>query len=149
MHCVFYFEVPSSHQISGIHECKFVNNFSFSITKNNIFDCQNRYYGNRKRLICIQRLQSKTLYLAIMNDLPLNKRLFPIAAYPVCSLVISFRGPVLQVCHYEKISFQMYTYWRGTSNKVGEGLQTFGTYCSTRLFPSTVPEKSESCSDLP
>ena len=28
--------------------------------------------------------QSKTLYLAIVNDLPLNKRSFAIAAYPVC-----------------------------------------------------------------
>ena len=74
----------------------FKQTFVFDCQKNNVFDCQktmfliakivfdckNRYYGNGKRLICVQRL--KTLYLAIVIELPLNKRFFVIAAYPVC-----------------------------------------------------------------
>ena len=59
--------------IGSNRECKIFNKFSFSIAKNNIFDCQKRYNGNRKRLVCVQRSsfwQSKTLYLSIVNDLP-------------------------------------------------------------------------------
>ena len=64
----------------------FLNNFSFSIAKINVFDCQNRYNDNRKRLILVRRLpfwQSKTLYLAIVNGFSENERSFAIAAYPV------------------------------------------------------------------
>ena len=42
--------------IGGNRERRFLNNFSFSIAKINVFDCQNRYNGNRKRLICVRRL---------------------------------------------------------------------------------------------
>ena len=42
---------PVSQWIGGNRECRFLNNFSFSIAKINVFDCQNRYNGNRKRLI--------------------------------------------------------------------------------------------------
>ena len=40
-----------SHRIGRNRERKFLNNFSFSIAKINVFDCQNLYNGNRKRLI--------------------------------------------------------------------------------------------------
>ena len=40
-----------SHRIGGNRERRFLNNFSFSIAKIKVFDCQNRYNGNRKRLI--------------------------------------------------------------------------------------------------
>ena len=40
--------------IGGNRERKILNKFSFSIAKINVFDCQNRYYGNRKRLICVR-----------------------------------------------------------------------------------------------
>ena len=76
-----------THRIGGNHERRDVNNFSFSIAKINVFDCQNRYNGNRKRLILVRRLpfwQSKTLYLAIVNHFSENERSFAIAAYPVC-----------------------------------------------------------------
>ena len=78
--------IQLSHRIGGNCERKIFNNFM--IAKNNVFDYQNRYYGNRKCLICVQQSslwQSKTLYLAIVNDLPVNKRSFMIAAYPVWS----------------------------------------------------------------
>ena len=42
--------VQISHQIGDNRERRVVNNFSFSIAKINVFDCQNRYNGNRKRL---------------------------------------------------------------------------------------------------
>ena len=74
------------HRIGGNRERRVVNNFSFSIAKINVYDCQNRYNGNRKRLICVRRLpfwQSKMLYLAIVNDFSENERSFAIAAYPV------------------------------------------------------------------
>ena len=45
-----YFDMNKSHRIGGNREHKIFNNFSFSIAKN-VFDCQNRYYSNRKRLI--------------------------------------------------------------------------------------------------
>ena len=79
-----YLTLP--HRIGGNRECRVVNNFSFSIAKINVFDCQNRYNGNRKRLIGVRRLpfwQSKTLYLAIVSNFSENERLFAIAAYPV------------------------------------------------------------------
>ena len=68
----FFYLDSISHPIGGNREHKFFNKVLFSIAENNIFDCQNRYYGNRKRLICVRQLpfwQSKTLYLAIVNDL--------------------------------------------------------------------------------
>ena len=74
------------HQIGGNPERKIFNNFLFLIAKNNVFDCQNQYYGNQKRLICVRRSmfwQSKTLYLAIVDDLLVNERSFTIVAYPV------------------------------------------------------------------
>ena len=78
-----------THRIGGNRERRFLNNFSFSIAKISVFDCQNRYNGNRKRLIRVHRLpfwQSKTLYLAIVSDFSENERSFAIAAYPVwCS----------------------------------------------------------------
>ena len=40
-----------SHRIGDNRERRVVNKFSFSIAKINFFDCQNRYNGNRKRLI--------------------------------------------------------------------------------------------------
>ena len=40
-----------SHRIGGNHERRVLNNFMLLITKVNIFDCQNRYNGNRKCLI--------------------------------------------------------------------------------------------------
>ena len=68
-----------AHRIDGNPEGKFFNKFSFSIAKNNIFDCQNQYYRNRKHPICVQQLplwQSKTsnlpsaiAILAIENSL--------------------------------------------------------------------------------
>ena len=76
-----------SHRIGGNRERRVLNNFMFSIAKINVFDCQNRYNGNRKRLIWVHRLlfwQSKTLYLAILNDFSENERSFAIAAFPVC-----------------------------------------------------------------
>ena len=39
-----------SHRIGGNRERRVLNNFSFSIAKISVFDCQNRYNGNRKRL---------------------------------------------------------------------------------------------------
>ena len=75
-----------SHRIGGNHERRVVNNFSFSIAKINVFDCQNRYNGNRKRLISVRQLpfwQSKTLYLTIVNDFSEDERSFASAAYPV------------------------------------------------------------------
>ena len=74
------------HRIDGNRERIIVNNFSFSIAKINVFDCQNRYNGNRKRLILGRRLsfwQSKTPYIAIVNDFSENERSFVIAAYPI------------------------------------------------------------------
>ena len=46
-----YFDELEPHRIGGNRERRVVNNFSFSIAKINVFDCQNRYNGNRKRLI--------------------------------------------------------------------------------------------------
>ena len=40
-----------SHRIGGNCERIVLNLFSFSIAKINVFDCQNRYNGNRKLLI--------------------------------------------------------------------------------------------------
>ena len=74
-----YLTLP--HRIGGNRECRVVNNFSFSIAKINVFDCQNRYNGNRKPLIGVR--QSKTLYLAIVSNFSENERSFAIAAYPV------------------------------------------------------------------
>ena len=74
------------HRIGGNRERRVVNNFSFSIAKINIFNCQNRYNGNGERLIRVRRLsfwQSKTLYLAIVNDFSENERSFAIVSYPV------------------------------------------------------------------
>ena len=81
------------HRIGSNSERKSSTKFSSSIAKNNVFDCQNRYYCNRKRLICVRRLpfwQSKTLYLAIVNDLPLDKKSLAIAAYPVVFVILVF-----------------------------------------------------------
>ena len=75
-----------SHRMGGNRERRFLKNFSFSIAKINVFKCQNRYNGNRKRLICVRRLpfwQSKTLFLAIVYDFSENEISFAIAAYPV------------------------------------------------------------------
>ena len=75
-----------THQIGGNRERRVLNNFSFSIAKINVFDCLNRLNGNRKCLIRVRRLpfwQSKTLYLAIVNNFSENERSFAIAAYPV------------------------------------------------------------------
>ena len=80
------FILPLPHRIGGNRERRFLNNFSFPIAKINVFDCQNRYNGNRKRLFLVRRLpfwQLKTLYLAIVNDFSENERSFAIAAYPV------------------------------------------------------------------
>ena len=41
----------SSHRIGGNRERRVLNTFMFSIAKINVFDCQNRYNGNGKRLI--------------------------------------------------------------------------------------------------
>ena len=48
---VNYKLTPLTHRIGGNRERRFLNNFSFSIAKINVFDCLNRYNGNRKRLI--------------------------------------------------------------------------------------------------
>ena len=45
------FEGTVTHRIGGNRERRFLNNFSFSIAKINVFDCQNRYNDNQKRLI--------------------------------------------------------------------------------------------------
>ena len=42
---------PIPHWIGGNRERRFLNNFTFSIAKINVFGCQNRFNGNRKRLI--------------------------------------------------------------------------------------------------
>ena len=58
-----------SHRIGGNRERRVVNNFSFSIAKINVFDCQNRYNGNRKT----PNLSSSIAVLAIENALFSNR----------------------------------------------------------------------------
>ena len=43
--------IAESHRIGSNRECRVLNNFSFSIAKINVFDCQNRYNGNQKCII--------------------------------------------------------------------------------------------------
>ena len=45
------YQSSPSHRIGGNRERRVVNNFSFSIAEINVFDCQNQYNGNQKRLI--------------------------------------------------------------------------------------------------
>ena len=44
------------HRIDGNRERKNLNKFFIFDCQKNVFDCQNRYYGNRKHLICIRGL---------------------------------------------------------------------------------------------
>ena len=61
----------------AIVSAHFFNNFSFSIAKNNIFYCKNRYNGYRKCQICVWWLSLGNRKR--MNDFPVNKRSFAIA----------------------------------------------------------------------
>ena len=84
-------EVTSRHDLSCLLGRNASNQtkqiFRFRLPKITFSDCQNQYNGNRKRLVCVRRSllwQSKMLYLAIVDDLPVNERSFAIAAYPMC-----------------------------------------------------------------